>query len=85
MTAHKEERLHQLDGTSQGVCVCVCVCVLATLTGNEDKQPALRSYSPHPDLFQRKIVRLCLIDFTVIYLVLNENCSHPAQAISEGL
>lgn len=30
-----------------------------------------------------KTVQIGLIDLTVIYFVLNENCSHPAQAISD--
>ena len=55
MAAHKDKCLQQSDWSSEGVCVllcervcvCVCVCVRAAhLTGNEDKQPALRSYSP---------------------------------------
>lgn len=76
---------------SNCVCVQVCVCVSAGhLTGNEDKQPALRNYSPSPGHKEREILLsekncLCLIDLTVLYLILNENCSHPAQAISEGL
>jgi len=88
--AHRDKCLHQSDRTSKGTCVCVCVLATKLEMKTSDLHwealllvQGTKGRERNP--CQRKIVWLCLIDLSVIYLVLHENCSHPAQAIFEGL
>lgn len=66
---HGGKRLHQWGRISYGVCVTACVCV-PTLP---PETITLIQTSLEDKLSD------CLIDLAAKYLVLNENCSHPAE------
>lgn len=80
---------HQIVGLHQvfvSMCVHVCVCMCVRMCACEATQyPTPWKHSFPSNSLERKTVVLFLINLIVKYLVLKENCSHPAQALSESL